>query len=62
MEDLLVPIFALFVLLIGLYLCLRLVFGTRVAKDVLAKFVYDALKAIFTLPFKIIGFIFRKVF
>ncbi|GFP31057.1 MAG: hypothetical protein DDT19_00404 [Syntrophomonadaceae bacterium] len=40
MEGLLVPIFALFVLFVGLYFCLRLVFGTRVAEDVLAKFVY----------------------
>ncbi|MBT9168737.1 MAG: hypothetical protein DDT19_02085 [Syntrophomonadaceae bacterium] len=62
MEGLLVPIFALFVLLIGLYACLRLLFGRRVTEDVVARFVYDALKAIFTWPFKIIGFIFRKVF
>ena len=51
--------FALVILIVGVVFVLRLLLGDRIMDAVIAKWIFEISRAIFTLPFKIIGFIIR---
>ena len=54
-------IFAVAVSTVGIFVVLRILLGKDLFNEVMGRFIYDGLKAIFLLPFRIIGKFIRNL-
>lgn len=62
MENLIVLLFPIFLLFVGMGFFLKMLFGKEAVNHAKSKILYDLIRVVVTFPFKIIGFIFKRVF
>lgn len=62
MENLIVLLFPLFILFVAMGFGLKLVFGKAAVDHAKGMFLYDLLRVVVAFPFRVIGFIFRRIF
>ena len=53
-------IFVLIMLPVGIFIGLRILLGRDIFNDIMGRFIYDALRFVITLPFRIISFFIQR--
>lgn len=62
MENLINLLFLIFILFFAMSLALKFVFGNAAVDHAKGMILYDLIRVVVALPFKIIGFIFKRIF
>lgn len=62
MENLIILLFPIFILFVAIGFALKFVFGNAAVDHAKGMILYDLIRVVVALPFKIIGFVFKRVF